>query len=410
MIDFAPTEDQRTMTREVAHFATSVLLPALRATERGRELSEDVRAVAHALGLSSILAPESAGGAGLGMTTAVLVDEALASGDPAAPFAIAGPGAFGLAVAEFASDEQAKRLLAPFFADDGFRRFGAVAWGEKKARPDRPGLSTRARRDGTGFVLDGRKDYVVNADRADVFVVFAETDDAKGFAGVRAFVVPRGAAGLTTGPRASSVGLDAVSFGSVTLEGVRVEESEVLAAAGPPGSGDVPAALVRFFAKHGVLVAARAVGLMQAAFDVTRDFCETRKAFGKPIGHFQAVAFTLADRAMDVEASRALVHRAAAAWDAPDASPATRLRHSARAIAFVQRAVMRAGDDAVQLHGGAGFIRDYAVEKYMRDAKQIQVTGLGRGHAEQLLAALELDVPVDPTLVLPYADNQNVFV
>ncbi len=395
------------MVGEVRSFAKTVLQPLLRATEAARGVPEDARKTAHAMGLGALLIPESAGGAALGMTTAVLIEEALATGDPGAPFGLAGPGPFALALLEFADANQQKRLLAPFTADDGHERFGAVAWGEKKAKRDRPGLSTHARRDGSAWVLDGEKDYVINADRAEAFVVFACVDDAKGWAGTHAFVVPRRASGLHVGPRRTSVGLDAASFGSLRLEGVRVEESEHLVAA-----TDTSAALVRFFAKYSLLVAARSVGLMQSAFDITRDFCETRKAFGKPIAHFQAVAFLIADRATDVEATRCLVHRAASYWDADDAkAPASlRLAWSAKAIASAQAHVMRAGDDAVQLHGGAGFIRDYPVEKFMRDAKQLQLTGLSRGHAEQLLAAIELDLPVDLGLVLPSAENQNAFV
>ena len=148
---------------------------------------------------------------------------------------------------------------------------------------------------------------------------------------------------------------------------------------------------------------------------MTRDYCEQRKAFGKPIGHFQAIAFTLADRATDVEAARAMVWRAAWLWDEAATSGdvgATReaLLHTAWAVSFAHEAAMRAGDDAVQLHGGSGFMRDYPVEKWMRDAKQLQLCAMTAEHADQLAAAIAVNKAVELPLVLPCAESQNAFV
>jgi alkylation response protein AidB-like acyl-CoA dehydrogenase len=199
--------------------------------------------------------------------------------------------------------------------------------------------------------------------------------------------------------------LDAASFGGIALDGVEVEESARLGGAGEA----YDAALVRFFTKNALLVAARGVGLARAAFDIAREYCEGRRAFGKPIGHFQAVAFTLADRAMDVDAARALVWRAAHTWDVSGPEKDALLA-TARAVAFVQEAAMRCGDDAVQLHGGAGFMRDYAVEKLMRDAKQLQLCAMTAEHMDQLAASIELGRPIDPGEVLPSAESQNAFI
>jgi alkylation response protein AidB-like acyl-CoA dehydrogenase len=151
------------------------------------------------------------------------------------------------------------------------------------------------------------------------------------------------------------------------------------------------------------------VGLAREAFTLARDYVDTRKAFGKPIGHFQAVAFTVADRAMDVEAARDLVLRAAACWDT-GASPAECLRSTAFATSFALEAAMRAGDTAVQLHGGAGFMRDYPVEKLMRDAKQLQLCVLTSAQADQLAAAVEIGKPIPLGLVLPTPETQSTLV
>ncbi len=400
MIAFEPTEDQKLMQDSVAAFAKG-LRTRIREFEAARALPEDVRKTAHELGLGLVAIPEALGGSGLGLMTAVLLEEEVAFGDPAAAFGFGGPGAFGLAVAELAEAEHARALLAPFVGGDGYARFGAVAWGERHACRERPGMVTTATKTDGGWTLRGEKAYVVNADRAEAFVVFAQEDAAKGWGGIGAFVVPRAASGLTVTARETSLGLDVASFGGIALDGVRVSDADRL-----PGSA---AAVVRFFAKQALLVAARGVGLARAAFETTREYCEGRRAFGKPIGHFQAVAFTLADRAMDVEASRALVWRAAVAWDS-GMSEAEALLQTARAVAFTHEAAMRCGDDAVQLHGGSGFMRDYPVEKWMRDAKQLQLCALTAEHADQLAAAIELGCPLDLGLVLPSAESQSAFV
>lgn len=409
MIGFDPTEDQKLMQGAVAQLAKTTLRERQREFEKARALPDEVRKAAHEMGLATAALPEAIGGGGLGMTTAVLLEEEVAYGDPAAAFAFGGPGALGIAVAELGTVDQAKRALAPFAGADGHARFGAVAWGERRAVKERAGLATTATRDGAGWKLDGAKAYVINADRAESFVVFAQIDASKGWSGTGAFLVAKGASGLSIALRDVTLGLDAASFGGIALNGVSVAETDRLSGA----DATFDAALVRFFAKNALVVAARGVGLARAAFDVTRDYCDTRKAFGKPIGHFQAVAFTLADRAMDLEAARALVWRAATEWDALAAGTGDErraLRQTAWAVSFVHEAAMRAGDDAVQLHGGSGFIRDYPVEKMMRDAKQLQLCGMTAEHADQLAAAVELGLPVNPALVLPSAESQNAFL
>ena len=408
MISFEPTEDQTLMVESVAQFAKSTLRPRIREVEKLRGVPEAIRKTAFELGLGLVALPGSVGGAGLGLTTSVLLEEEVAWGDPAAAFAFGGPGAFGLAVLELGTTEQAKAALATFTTDGGHGRFGAVAWGETRASKERPGFVTTAKKSGDGWTLDGAKAYVVNADRADHFVVFAQVDEAAGWRGLGAFLVDKGAPGLTIVARDETLGLDAVSFGGIALAAVIVPDSARLA-----GGADFTAALVRFFARHAVVVAARGVGLSRAAFEVTREYVEARAAFGKPIGHFQAIAFTIADRAMDVDAARGLVWRAAAAWDAFDEGQGNErecLLRSAQAIAFVHEAAMRCGDDGVQLHGGAGFMRDYPVEKFMRDAKQIGLCGMTAEHADQLAGAVALGVAIDPGLVLPTPETQNAFV
>lgn len=392
MISFTPTDDQKLMI-DASQKLAKTLAARIRDTEKSG-LSAELRAAATEMGIGVVHLPEAVGGAGLGLVTAVLLEEEIAAGDPAAAFALGGTSGFALALAELGSADQAK---------DATAKDGAVAFGEPHPHRDRAGLSTIAKKDGNAFTLKGEKAYVLGADRAERFVVFAQVDEAKGCDGVAAFLVEKGT-GVKPTARSRTLGLDAASFAGLELDGAR---GELL---GPtPGGNDFARGALRFFAKHALLNAARCVGLSRAAFDVTRAYVEQRRAFGKPVAHFQAVAFTVADRAMDVEAARALVHRAAWLWDQNDDENAALLA-TARATSFAQAAAMRCGDDGVQLHGGAGFMRDYAVEKYMRDAKQLSLCGMPASCADQLATAIELGRKPDLALVLPWPDSQSAFV
>lgn len=397
MISFQPSEDQKLMHDSVSDFAAT-LRPRIRETEKLRALPQDLQKTIAELGLGTAGVPEAMGGAGLPMTTIVLIEEAIANGDSSAGFAMAGPGALATAALELGTPEQAKTILSGFA---GSNRFGAIAWSEPKANAERPGLTTTARKDGSLWVLDGSKVLVTNADRADTFVVFAQVDASKGWSGLGAFVIEKSDPGVTIGSRATTLGLDAASFGSIELKGVRTDQRL-------EGNGDFDKALVRVFVKEALRIAARCVGLSQAACETTREYVIARKAFGKPIGHFQAVAFNVADRAMDVEAARGLVWRAASLWDQGLEKQA--LLASAHAIAFAKEAAMRCGDDAVQLHGGSGFMRDYPVEKWMRDAKQLSLCVMTASQADQLAAAVTLDRPLDPGQILPNAETQPCFI
>ncbi|HEX8790068.1 MAG TPA: acyl-CoA dehydrogenase family protein [Polyangiaceae bacterium] len=410
MISFEPTDDQKMVRDSVAQFADKTLRPRIREFEKKRGLPDEVLASAHEMGLPLAAYPETVGGAGLGVMTQVLIEEELAHGDPAAPFALGGPGAYGSAALILGGPEVAAKLIAPFVGAGAHARVGAVAWGEPKAARDRAGLATTAEKTASGgWKLQGEKAYVLNAHRAQSFIVFAQVDASKGWDGIGAFVVPSGAKGLRVTARLDTLGLEAADFGGVALEGVEVPADARLEHAGDPHR------LVCFFASQALLVAARGVGLARAAFAVTRDYCEQRKAFGKPIGHFQAVAFTLADRATDVEAARAMVWRAAWLWDevartGDVGTTREALLHTAWAVSFTHEAAMRAGDDAVQLHGGSGFMRDYPVEKWMRDAKQLQLCAMTAEHADQLAASIAVGKPLDLALVLPSAESQNAFI
>lgn len=406
MIDFEPSEDQLLMRDSVAQFARSTLAPRVREFERLRGVPGDVRQLAHEMGLGLVGVPESAGGQGLGLVTSVLLEEELGSADAGAAFGLGGPGPFGAAVVELATPEKAAELLADFTAADAADRFGAVAWSESVPNKERPGFLTTAVREGDGYKITGKKAFVLNAALADRFLVFAQVEPEKGWSGIGAFVIRRDNPGLKVLGRHDTLGLDAANFGEIALESATVDASARLGES--LSDADFTRATLRFFTKHALVVAARAVGLARFAYEIALEHVGNRQAFGKPIGHFQAVAFNLADRHMDVESARWLVWKAAHAWDAklPEKKA---LVATAQAAAFALEASMRTADDCVGLHGGSGFIRDLVAEKLMRDSKQLALACPTAEQLDQLATALEIGATLDPALVLPTPDIQPIF-
>jgi acyl-CoA dehydrogenase len=407
MITFEPSEEQRLMRDSVAELMRARVRPETRATEASRSPSASLAAAIAELGLGQLVVPEALGGLGASFRTIVLVEEELGWADAGVAFAVPGPGVFAHALAVFGDAAQNERWLAPYVTDAN--RVGAVAFSERTPNVATPGFVTRARRVGDDWVLDGKKSFVLNADRAADFVVFAQTDEGRGWAGVDAFVVPRETPGLTVGARHTTLGLDAASFGEVAFASVRVGAASRLHAVDPV------LGMRRFFTRQSLHVAARAVGVARAAWELARNFAEDRKAFGKPIGHFQAIAFALADRLMDLDGARGLVWRAAWALDVAAASndeKAERVAemHVAEAVAESLEVVMRTTNDGVQIHGGAGFVRDYLVEKLMRDAKQLALSAPSATTSDLRFATLALGAPLDPALVLPVPEIQPIFV
>lgn len=379
MISFELDEDQQIIQETVRKFAAEHLRPSLRAWEKARAVPADARRAFHELGLGLIDLPESLGGGGATALTAALVHEELAFGDPAASVALWAPHAAASAIVELGDEAQAKRLLARFADAGAAERLGAVAYSERGKVP-LAGFATTAEKRGDGWVLNGQKCFVINGGRADLTVVFAQVEPGKGWDGVGAFVVEAGAAGIKEGARHDLLALDAVHTAEVKLEGCVAKERLARIENAP-----------RFFARMVLTTAARQVGLARAAYEYALAYTQERQAFGKPVAHFQAIAFTLAEMHMDVEAARWMVWRAAAMM----ANEKPPLREVAMAGAHANEAAWRVADNAVQLLGGAGFVQDYPVEKWLRDTKALALTAPTDQLSQLAVASAELGHPVD---------------
>jgi alkylation response protein AidB-like acyl-CoA dehydrogenase len=349
MIDFEPSEEQALIVETVRQFAANEIRPVARECDESRKLPDALLARAHELGLVANALPESAGGGGeRSAVTGALIAEELAFGDLAIALAILSPGLVALALTDFGSETQRAERLPRYVAESFVP--GALALVEPRfgSDPFRPG--TRARREGGDFVLEGQKCLVPWIDGDDVVIVIAsEGDDT-----VKGFLVPRRAEGLAATPE-RNMGIQALPTAELCLDRVRV-----------PAAARLDDLDVRALVARGrVALAAAGVGVARAAFEIARDYAKQREAFGSPIAAKQAIAFKLADMAIEIDGARLLTWEAAWRLDRGEVA----LREASLAYDQVRRVALQVADGAVQVLGGHGYIRDYLPELHLRNAR-----------------------------------------
>ncbi len=361
MIDFEPTEEQALIIETVRQFAENEVRPVSREADEAGEPPTAVLSAAHELGLVANGLPAELGGGGeRSAVTGALIAEELGWGDLSIALAILSPGLVAYPVAEFGSESQRSRVL-PSFLGDSFRP-GTLAITEPRFDFDVFHPHTTAKRDGDHFILDGAKCQVPWLAGLETLVVVAADDD-----GLAAFVVDRSVEGL----RAESeqkMGLEGLPTASLELSGVRVDAGARLAAS--------DAELRNLLDRGRVALASAAIGTARAAFELARDYAKERETFGQPIATRQAIAFKLADMAIEIDGARLLVWEAAVALDrGEDATRLARLAYDQ-----VTRISLEVADGAVQVFGGHGYIRDYLPELHLRN-----LTGLAAFEALALV-------------------------
>jgi len=350
MIDFDPSEEQTLILETVRQFAENEIRPQARECEESRKLPDGVLAQAHELGLVANSLPEEHGGGGEhSAVTGCLVAEELAWGDLAIATAILSPALLGLPVAAYGSDSQKREVLPPLCGP----RFepGALAIVEPRFDSDVFRPKTSARRDGDDYVLEGEKCFVPWLEGAGpVLVVAAEGDSAQ------AFLVARNAAGLEATPE-TNLGARGLPTAQLALRDVRVPASARL--------GEAQGADIHQLVDRGrIALAAMAVGVARASYELSLDYAKQRETFGAPIATRQAIAFKLADMAIEIDSARLLTWEAA--WRLDLGEPVT--REATLACDKARRVVLEVSDGAVQVFGGHGYIRDYLPEMHLRNA------------------------------------------
>lgn len=341
----------------VREFAADRIAPHVRAMDEAGAFKAELLRECFELGLMGIEIPEEYGGQGGTFFQSVLAIEELAKVDPAASVIVDVQNTLvNNAICRWGSEEQ-KRALLPQL---GRAAVGAYALSEAGSGSDAFALKARAEEVPGGFRISGRKLWITNAAEASLFLVFATVDPGAGYRGITCFVVERSATGLNVGKKEDKLGIRASSTCELTLDGVFVATNRVL---GPVGKGYKIA--IETLNEGRIGIGAQMVGLAAGALSHALAYARERKQFGKPISDFQGVQFALAEMATEVEAARLLVYNAARLRD----GGLPLVTEAAMAKYFASEIAERVASRAVEIFGGAGFSKDYPVEKYFRDSK-----------------------------------------
>ena len=351
--------EQQAMIREMArNFAQEKLAPNSAAWDRDSRFPAEAVAEMGELGFMGMLVPEEWGGAGVDHIAYVMAVEEIAAGDAACSTVMAVHNSVGcMPLLKFGTEAQKKRFLRPLASGKTIACFCLT---EPEAGSDAAAIKSRARRDGDGYLLDGSKQFISNGSKAGLAIVFAVTDPAAGKRGITAFLVPTDTPGFIVDRLEKKFGQNASDTAHILLENCRVPAELRL---GEEGEG-LRIALANL--EGGRLgIAAQAIGIARAAYEAALAYAKARMTFGKPIIEHQAVAFRLADMATKIEAARALLHAAARLRD--EGEPALRLASMAKLNA--SEMAEEVCSDAMQIHGGNGYIADYAVTRHYRDVR-----------------------------------------
>jgi butyryl-CoA dehydrogenase len=359
---FSLTPDQDLFRRTVREFAEREIAPVAAHYDEAEEYpAENVRKMA-ALGLMGLTTPEAYGGSGAGAMEYALAMEEVARADAAhSTILTVNVSLVTEPLAKLGTDEQRRRYLPPLC--DG-RMVGAYCLSEPSSGSDAANMDTRAIRDGDCWVINGTKNFITNGGVAGLYIVYVSTDAPQGPRGVTAFLVEADWTGVRAGQKEPKLGIRASPTTQVHFEDCRVPSANVL---GQEGQGFKIAMSTLDGGRIGI--AGQAVGIAQAAFEAARDYARQRTAFGKPIADFQGLQWMLADMRTRIEAARLLTWQAAALKDAgrpysPQASMAK---------LFASETAMWVTTRAIQIHGGYGYMRESAVQRYFRDAKITEI-------------------------------------
>ncbi len=377
-MDYLLTDEQK-MIKDLAHkIAEEKIRPAAAKYDISEEYPWDILKVMAESDMFGLFIPEEYGGLGTNVMNLCLATEEFsrACGGIAVCYAASALGTFPIVL--FGTDEQKKKYL-PDLAKG--KKVAAFAITEPEAGSDASAIKTSAKKEGDYYILNGLKHFITNGGDAETYVVITMTDKSKGARGASAFIVEKGTPGFTFGKKEDKFGIRASSTRELIFTDCKVPAKNLLA---KEGMGFI--VTMRTFDMSRPGVAAQALGIAQGALELAVKYVRERVQFGKPISSFQGVQWMLADMATEVEASRGLVYSTARMVDAGIKDVA---KESAMAKMFASDVAMKVSIDALQLFGGYGYMKDYPIEKYVRDAKITQIYE-GTNQIQRSIIALKL--------------------
>lgn len=378
-MDFEYTPEQIQLRKAVREFAEAEIAPHVMEWDEDQTFPLDVIRKLGKLGYMGSIFPEELGGAGLGYIEYSIIVEELSRVDGSVGIIVAAHTSLcSNHIYKMGTDEQRQRYLPKLTSGEWI---GCWSLTEPEAGSDAAGTRSRAvQEDGGCWVLNGAKTFTTNAHYADVCVAMAVTDRAAAQHGISAFIIERGTPGFRPGKKENKLGLRASATGEVIFESCRLGPQQLL---GQQNHGFVDSLKVLDGGR--VSIAALSIGMAQGAYDAALRYSKLRKQFSRPISEFQAIQNKLVDMAVDLDASRLLNYRAA--WMLDHGQRVT--RESSMAKLFASEAAVRIANEAVQIHGGYGFIKDYPVEKFYRDVKLCTI-GEGTSEIQRLVIARQL--------------------
>jgi alkylation response protein AidB-like acyl-CoA dehydrogenase len=377
-MQFGFTEQQRHLQNAVREFAEAEIRPHVMEWDESQAFPLDVFHKLGDLGVLGAIFPEEWGGSGYRYVDYEIVMEELARVDPSIALSVAAHVSLCANHIYTAGSEEQKRRYLPKLASGEW--IGCWSLTEPEVGSDAAGARTTAVRDGDCWTLNGVKTFTTNAHIADVCVAMAVTDRAGSAHGISAFIVEKGTPGFRFGKKENKLGMRCSPTGEVLFTHCRVPHSQLC---GRPGEGFIDS--LRILDGGRISIAALAVGAAQGAFEAALQYSKQRKQFGRFISEFQAIQHKLADMATDIEAARLLTLRAAELKD----SGIVVTKESSMAKLFASETAVRVANEAVQIHGGYGFIKDYPVEKFYRDSKLCTI-GEGTSEIQKMVIARQL--------------------
>lgn len=366
MLDSTHIDEDLLMFRDtVRRMAEKEVAPIAAKIDQDDDMPHSLVPIFGDLGLIQIMVPEEYGGPGGTTTMACIAKEEVSRASFAVSHLVGATSiAMALPLVHFGTEEQRRRYL-PEIAEG--RTLSCIGLTEPHTGSDVSGIKTSARKDGDDYVINGQKVYITKADQAKYILVFARTGEAKGHDGISSFLIPMDTPGITIGGSPKKMGLRGIKNCDVFFEDVRVAADTMI---GAEGQGFKNAMGVLNYNRP--TVAAAAIGLAQAALDASLAYAKDRVQFGRPISEFQLVQAMLADMAIQIQAARAMLYQVTALIDRDPTNPQVPMQVS-MVKTFASDMAMKVTTDAVQVFGGAGYLQDNPVERYMRDAKVCQI-------------------------------------
>ncbi len=377
-MEFSQSDELQEIRRTVREFAEKEIRPNMMEWDENQIFPREILATLAELGFMGILIPTEYGGAGLGYQEYSTVVEEVSRVD----------GSIGISVAAHNSlctghiymagtEEQRQKFVMPLATGE---KLGAWSLTEPEAGSDAAGTQTVAKRDGDSWILNGQKTFTTHGTYGDICVAMAVTDREKGHDGISAFIIEKGTPGFEAGHKENKLGLRASDTSTVTFDDCRIPLSNLLG-----GEGQGFRDSMKVLDGGRISIGAMALGMAQGAYEAALNYSKERKQFGKPISHFQATQFKLADMATEIDAARLLIYRAAWLKD----QGATTTLESSMAKLYAGEVAVRVANECVQIHGGYGLIKDYPAEKFYRDVKLCTI-GEGTSEIQRMVIAREV--------------------